>query len=277
VEVPHRSLVRRLERKYFAGSQTWASPQDVPAAAAFEFGDVDDDPHTSLWDDGPAKESWREALLSILLARSSLGALDVTTLWQDQLAQCGSRIHETPGDTRFKCDLSLHFELLGETYASDYIEMALAAARRNDFCSFTEPQVVEVLEDAFYDKLFEWADLDEGSLKKNLKKKLELRNIGPKDARARLGSTQFIDGRTSRGPDKIADAIEIDVAAEVAKPVPVLSGIRTNRPAILYCEDGQRSRVMARSLRPRYQIVVLEGGYSGWLAASLPTVPRPIP
>src|SRR5947209_7569066 len=168
VEVPHRSLVRRLERKYFAGSQTWASPQDVPAAAAFEFGDVDDDPHTSLWDDGPAKESWREALLSILLARSSLGALDVTTLWQDQLAQCGSRIHETPGDTRFKCDLSLHFELLGETYASDYIEMALAAARRNDFCSFTEPQVVEVLEDAFYDKLFEWADLDEGSLKKNL-------------------------------------------------------------------------------------------------------------
>jgi rhodanese-related sulfurtransferase len=150
--------------------------------------------------------------------------------------------------------------------------MALAAAKRQDFASLTEPDVAALLEDAVYGGKFDPNDLQDGSLKSALQKLLSARNLSPSRAYAELDNLQVVDARSVKQRVKLPNAREVDLARELAKEYPVLPVAKKNVPTLLYCENGNASREAARSFRSRgYQVRVLDGGFEAWIAAGLPT------
>ena len=272
--VPHRSLLRRLDRRMFSGSKTWNCPEDVPDEAASEFNSNGKDPQTSLWDEVNDQPSRVRALLGIMLSRNVLKRISVGSVWQDNLNSVGHRIINTQGETDYRPAIPFHYELKGETQSSDYRELAFKAGCRNDFEDFDREQIYNLIEDAMLNGTLERSHLRASDLRDEFLKKYDFRNITIEDALCSLKEHQIIDVREVRDRHKIAGAIELGADEIFKYDPPQLHGVRSKEPAIIYCENGTVARAISRATAQRYKLRVLLGGYRAWIAKDKAVVQR---
>lgn len=259
--VGDRSLARRVNPLSFGTRLSWRTAADVPAEAITEL-----DGQTSFWDDGVNGENRNDIVIALSLKRQSIGGLTIALLWQNDLSVAlARRIIATKGDSPHERASDLHYELQ-EPSARDYPELALAIARRDDVPSIALPHVRDFLEDAFYDCGIPMDALDP-SLSAEINDLINKRVISPAHLASQTNVT-IVDVRDERSVC-VPTSIHVD-RDNLARELEIRH-VAKRSAVVLYCDDGNVSRLCAQKLRAERFLFVrwLLGGFNAWRAAGL--------
>ncbi len=262
--VPHRSLARSVRASSFRGLETWNDRADVPEPAVDEFTDADD-PETSLWTDGEDASRRIDLLLSLTFKRPSIGKLSLAMLWQDDErvgTDLGRRIVQSDGDTPYVPARPLHYHVT-EPRTEDYRDLAFASGRR-ELLAISGEKIRELIEEAFVTRSIPTEGLGE-HLQDEIRQLLQRRFVDSVEVRASPTLPIFDIRAVSPMEQKIRGAQvvrEADLAAVLHR-----AKIGKGDAFVIYCQDGNESLRVARTLRglqkaPR----VLVGGINEWLS-----------
>ncbi len=237
-------------------------PENISLEALDEFQDGDD-LETSIWSDGEEAQRRRDVILSLILARQSIGTLSVAMLWQDDEnigADLGGRIVQSDGLTPYLAGRDLHYHV-SYPKIEDASRLLLAVAKRKEIFLLTREIVFDLLEDAFLESMFEMDGLHK-NMQREVAKFVQQRFIQAHALRTEPRDRLF-DLRES-ATEKIVGAkvvTEKDLAIQLHR-------LRIGKEDVftLYCSDGSESKRIARSLRPAKKPRILVGGYNEWVA-----------
>lgn len=250
--------------------QTWPSDQ-IPQDAIDDFID-EDDPETSLWNDGIDGDRREDVILALAFARFSIGKFALALLWQDDPAivnDAGSRIIQSDGETPYAPAIPLHYHL-SKPEAVDYERLVRAVMGRNEYLvKLSAESVRNLIQNAFLAGSVPSTGI-RPKLQAQINELIDRRFVRVNE----LDTSAAIPIFDLRHPTDVIQKIQ---NAEFVDPAKLESTLHLKRvgkkdPFIIYCQDGRASLEVARGFWKNEKTVrVLIGGMNEWTRCSLPT------